>query len=359
MKQHLEDEAELRRYLLGELTQEKRVTVEARLFLDDGYLSQLKVVEDDLVDEYTYDELPVSEREKFESHFLARPDRRIDLGIARALKRFISSEAAAPDQMYSSPTIVSAAGMDGLRPSVEGRFASLVFLFRRRLVIGVSLAAVALAVLSFITWSVIDSWRGQNTDRQMQAHEPAPRPTEPAERQQLGLGSNSTVSSGSRNGGEERVERQRDDRGDREGIGRQEKTQVTPQAGRQRVPSPPTRQTATQVATFLLLPGGAVRGEGQARGVSLSSDVRTVVLKLPLADGDQYRSYRTTIQTGGRPHSWAKLKSEVDAEFGRVVSVRAPVGLFRQQSYRIELSGVADDGQIRKLRSYTFQVEKK
>ena len=38
MKQHLEEDTELRRYLLGEATLEEQVSVEARLFLDDEYL---------------------------------------------------------------------------------------------------------------------------------------------------------------------------------------------------------------------------------------------------------------------------------------------------------------------------------
>jgi hypothetical protein len=359
MKQHSGDEAELRRYLLGELTQEKRVAVEARLFLDDDYLSQLKAVEDELVDEDAYDELSAGEREKFASHFLTRPEHRLDLGIARALKRFISSEAQAPDHLYSSSTTVSVAGIDASRPHVEGRFARLASLFRRRPVMGFSLAAAALVVLSFIAWFVIESWRVQNTNRQMQAQEPKPQLTEPAERQQHDPANKPPVNSGSRSGGEEIAERQRDDRGNAERIGRQGEERGGRQTGRPRGSPPPARQMPTQVATFLILPGGGARGEGRTRSVLLSTDVRTVILKLPLADGDQYHSYRATLRTGARPYIRANLKPEVDAEFGRVVSVKVPANLFHQQSYRMELSSVTDTGQIRKLRSYTFQVERK
>src|SRR5689334_7978401 len=96
MKQHLEEEAGLRRYLLGELTTEERVSVEARLFLDDEYLSQLKAVEDELVDDYAYDELAESEREKVKARLLSEPGRREDLRIARAFKRYLSQYEREP-----------------------------------------------------------------------------------------------------------------------------------------------------------------------------------------------------------------------------------------------------------------------
>jgi hypothetical protein len=359
MKQHMGDDTELRRYLLGELTREEQVTVEARLFLDGDYLSQLKAVEDELVDEYAYDELPAGEREKFETNFFTLPEHRVDLEIALALKRFISSQGMALDHAYTLPTTASAADIDASQRPVEGRFAPLASLFRRRPIIGFSLAAIALVALSFITWLVIKSWRGQHTDHPIQAHQPTPPSTEPAERREPDRVSNPPVNNENHNGGRETAEGQRDGRRSTERTGRPDETQVGPRAGRDRATPPPVRQTEPQVATFLLLPGGAVRGDGRARSVAFSSDVRSVILKLPLADVDDYRSYRATLRNGERPNIWANLKPEVDAEFGRVVSVQAPASLFRQQSYRIELSGVVDNGQIRKLRSYTFRVERK
>ena len=97
MKQQLEEEAKLRRYLLGELAPEERVAVEARLFLDDEYLSQLGDVEDELVDNYAHDELAPGEREKLAaSNLLSEPERREDLLLAQDLRRYISREVVTP-----------------------------------------------------------------------------------------------------------------------------------------------------------------------------------------------------------------------------------------------------------------------
>jgi anti-sigma factor RsiW len=92
MKQHSAQEDELRRYLLDDLTPGERLEVEERLFLDEEYLRMLRATEDELLDEYVYDEMTADERGKVETRFL--PGWREDLRLARALKRYASSEPA-------------------------------------------------------------------------------------------------------------------------------------------------------------------------------------------------------------------------------------------------------------------------
>ena len=64
MKEDVEHEAELRQYLLGELTLEEQVLLEQRLFLDSEYAQLAQSVEDDLIDDYVHDDLTEAEREK-------------------------------------------------------------------------------------------------------------------------------------------------------------------------------------------------------------------------------------------------------------------------------------------------------
>src|ERR1051326_2924732 len=147
MKQHLEEEAELRRYLLGESTPEERVSVEARLFLDDEYLSLLKAVEDELIDDYAYDELIESEREKVKSRLLSEPGRREDLRIATAFKRYLAQEGKKPVTPSIAPAADNRPASDtkeGPSPPRKGFISLLASLFQRRPVVGYALAASAL-----------------------------------------------------------------------------------------------------------------------------------------------------------------------------------------------------------------------
>jgi hypothetical protein len=78
------DEAALRHYLLGELSEAERKSVEERLFGNDQYSEHLSLVEDDLIDSYVRGELQGGERAHFESHFLSSPRRRERVSFARA-----------------------------------------------------------------------------------------------------------------------------------------------------------------------------------------------------------------------------------------------------------------------------------
>ena len=102
MKEQSEDEVVLRQYLLGALTQEEHALVEERLFLNPDYFRQLQAAEDDLIDDYVYEELPVADRDRFETHFLSDPVRRQDLKIAQALRKYIAVEAEAKSPASTS-----------------------------------------------------------------------------------------------------------------------------------------------------------------------------------------------------------------------------------------------------------------
>ncbi len=88
------DDALLRRYLLGELAPDEEMKVEERLISDDDYIEQLGVVEDELIDSYARDDLKAQEREKFKKHFLVTPERRSKLHLAQSLFRHVNEKAA-------------------------------------------------------------------------------------------------------------------------------------------------------------------------------------------------------------------------------------------------------------------------
>lgn len=339
MKQYVEDETELRRYLLGELDPDEQVVVAERLFLDGEYAQLAQAVADELIDEYAYHDLTTDEREKFETYFLARPEHREDLRIAQALKRLLASEkeVVVPGRMLAA--FPPAADYSDVARPAAANF-PLFSLFRRRPVVGFSLATAVVIILSVITWLSIQSVRRQER-RQLQAQSPQPTKPQPANRQDQ-PGDYLPVNETKPGGGDERVERHTPNRD-----------------AAQSVSSPSGREAPAGVAIFTILPGGTVRSEGQTTKVSVSSEVGTVILKLPLTAADDYNSYQATLQSDGRRiYSWLDLKSEVDEKFGRVVKVKVPARLLRQQSYKIRLSGRSAGRQAPEV-IYSFQVDKK
>jgi len=86
MRDDLSDDAQLTRYLLGELTEEEQVEIEERAFRDRRYLLEIEAVECDLIDDYVRGALSEVERRQFEERFLASEKRRRKLEFAKSLE---------------------------------------------------------------------------------------------------------------------------------------------------------------------------------------------------------------------------------------------------------------------------------
>jgi hypothetical protein len=337
MENYSEDEVNLKRYLLGELTPAEQVLVEERLFLDDEYLLRLQTLEDTLIDDYVYNELPSSEREKFETEFLSKPGRREDLRIAHALRRYCAAEAepvafpSAPelDSVHTAPSKVK-------RPFPPPLFAS-------RPVFNFLLAASAIIILCVAAWLVFDFARKRNHPPPVEAHNPAPQQKETTEPQPRTEDSGNVLANKNAAGGEENRVAQ----------------QTRQQNALPRRSLPSREGSPAQTLSFLLLPGRTIRGEGSTKTVSFHSTVGTVILQLPLVEEDNYGSYAATLQTEGRTiHTWTGLKSK-PAEFGKFVPVSVPTRLLRNQTYQINLAGSTAARRHEDIASYSFQVEKR
>src|SRR5256714_14085358 len=94
MSPHVENNQEMREYLLGGLSQEVLRRVEERLMTEDGFFEELLLVEEELMDEYVGGQLSSDERRRFERHFLSTPERHGQLRFAQALSRYVSNASA-------------------------------------------------------------------------------------------------------------------------------------------------------------------------------------------------------------------------------------------------------------------------
>ena len=79
------DQAQIREYLLGKLTEAEQEKIEERLLLDDELFDEFEVSKDELVEEYCAGELGQAERKWFEEHFLATQEGRQRRAFAVAM----------------------------------------------------------------------------------------------------------------------------------------------------------------------------------------------------------------------------------------------------------------------------------
>jgi hypothetical protein len=344
-----DDETELRRYLLGELTPEELAQVKERLFLDSDYFRQLQAAEDELIDDYIYEELSTAERGRFETYFLVQPGRRKDIRIAQALKRYISAEA------QPLPFTQDSAAVALPRPPLAE--SGVVFsTFRRSFssFARLSLAAAALIILAIGIWLLISVVRNRERSPPVQVRQPVLQETKPAPPQEE-ITTNSQPSNSPPTQQEQRVERRE------QGPGVEEK-HVENRTGRDAPQSrkafPPDEATSGSTLAVLLIPGGGVRGGGATSKVPLSSGIKLVNLQLPLIESSSYPNYRALLQTDGRTiFTLAGLKPTDDKPV-KFVIVTVPAKILSSKTYQIKLIGITNTtGETRSIATYAFQVE--
>lgn len=111
------------RYLLGELSEREQADLETRYFEDPRVFDQLADVENVLIDDYVRGRLAAATRQRFESHFMAHPQRRERVRFAEALIRTVDGATPALEPHgrndgWASASISSAGAswFDGFRP---------------------------------------------------------------------------------------------------------------------------------------------------------------------------------------------------------------------------------------------------
>ena len=335
MKHEIEEDITLKRFLLGKLSPEEQSEVEERLFLDVEYFQQLQAVEDELVDEYLYEDLSAEEQDRFEKYFLTKSERRKNLRIAKALKRYVSKTA---EGSLATPS----ASEPSTTPTPKGTLVKFPLIRRPALQLALAAAALLIAVgIGIILYNARTKNELSSPQASQEQSQPSPSPsTQSAQDQSAAQQDLQIVNKGSEE---------------------EDSPPSNKQATDNRVPKslPPASRAPAPVYVSLLLPTGTVRGEGKVKELKNLPSKGIAHLQLALITETEYQHYQAMLQTEGDKtiRSWNGLKATT-GEAGKIVSVRIPVKLLRQQTYRLLLKGVASDSTVTEISAYRFQVIK-
>lgn len=91
MNMDLKNEQSLKSYLLGDLNPDEQQRLEQHLMTDSEAFEQLCWIENELIENYLEGSLSGLEKERFETFFLAAPERRQKLTFAKSLKRYVAA----------------------------------------------------------------------------------------------------------------------------------------------------------------------------------------------------------------------------------------------------------------------------
>lgn len=319
----------VRRYVLGELSEEGREQIERRLISRDDYFEELLIAEEELVDDFVGERLAGPALAKFRQSFLLVPELRQDVKFAKALRR-----RAAEHAQHRTP-----------RPHEERPppfLAKILSLFRQP-VVGFALAALLIAVCA-VVWMAAQNRRLRGEVEQLQARQ-TPQPT-PQTELQVQLASE-----------RERIEqlaaqisREQEQRADAE--------RKLEEAMRQQARSRRNQPTGPAVAAVFTLTPGIIRGEAEGlKKISLPPSGGRLLMRLDLA-ADEYRSYRATLQTldGLQLLSTPNLRARAGGG-GKSIPFALPAArLARGNDYQVVLSGRTPDGTYEDVGNYYFRV---
>jgi len=90
------DEATLRRYLIADLQDEERDTIEERLFSDEQFAEELAGAEASLIDDFALKVLPQRDCDLFTKNFIFNDERRKNLVFAQAVNAYVEREPSVP-----------------------------------------------------------------------------------------------------------------------------------------------------------------------------------------------------------------------------------------------------------------------
>lgn len=314
------------RYLLGELPEEQQVEIEDRAFSDQDYLATITTVENDLIDEYVRGELSATDRQRFESRFLASAERRKRVEFAKALRTAFSESKAPEKKTVETATAWSwreslYAFVNGLNPAARLAFAAAAIL----VVAGAALLFVeTLRLRRQVTQLQAEKQAGQNLQQSLEA------------------------------------ERKRNE--DLNARLDQEKQQreQTDESLRQLTETPEAKNPAPLpvIASLTLLPGLS-RGGGQRPALDLSNDARLVRLQIGIDPEEQYKSFAVELRTLAGRQVWNRENLAARTRRGsRAVGLTLPATVLKSGEYELRLRGMTESGGSEDVGFYYFNVRK-
>lgn len=327
MEQNNEEEL-LRRYLLGDVIQQEQDEIQDRLFTDSAFFNLLLMIENELADDYLFNNLAPSEQIQFEQYFLRSPERRHKLRIAQELMHQASSE-----RVVRQPPPKRTASWRAF--FINPRFAY---------------SALMIIVAAVIIWLL--------RDRQIMKHKIAElRASQDTQQKQEESPQSIEEKLAERRANDDRKKEQLP-----EGI-QVLKQSAEQQAKDKKSASDPEKTQPEDDSTLIsklepqdLWPG-QIRGAGETDHVRIQRGAKQVLLKLHL-EAHKDPIYRIDIRNSRdqRIRVPEDVKPEQTNE-GSFLQIKVPASIFKRGDYIITAQGIKTGGGLGSINTYQFRVE--
>ena len=324
----LQLEQEVRRFLLGEMSEDERGAFEALFVADEDMFERVRAGEDELIESYVRGMLPSGEREKFERSFLTTERRRGRVEFTRAmLAQIAGRKEVAPEKKIRA----AAESHTPVWNSIADFFKTPAFAFG---------AAFALLVLMLGGW-----WLLGNRSRTELAGQTTPTPArqtvQPNANENLPANENVSATPNPKNAGEPPANKNPTP---------ENSNTETPDKN-QNTRKPPTNGLTPVLALF----AGGVRGEGSTPELNLPQDARGAILQLHLERLD-YKIYRAEIVD---PDGNQIFRSNNLRAKNSRINLFVPAIKLARGDYLIRLSALNAQNENESIADYALRVNRK
>lgn len=298
-----------RLYLLGQMSEQEAAQFEAQYFADDELFQEMQGVEDEMLDSFVRGELTSTEAQEFQKEYLTSRARQAKAGFARVLAEHLAGSA----KTSSVPS----------KPLSPKRLSIFSNAFDKRK-----------SLLGMVAALLIVAWLGFANLRMR--HQLEELRTQQAELQRREQDLRKQVMAPDGRGDDKNKELQAHQNGSGSGAAS-------------------SSAEDSKIASLVLSPGMARSAEG-SKILRLSSKTMIVQLRL-LVEHDDYSAYSASIKADDDTPVWQRsgLKTHTVSGVG-AITIRLPIGILRNGSYRVKLTGIRSDGGTEDVGDYTFLV---
>lgn len=345
MKTQTEKDIIMRRYLLDEMSDKERQTVEEKFLEDDDFFEEIAAFEDELLYEYKQNRLTAAQRLVFAEKFLkTSPDRQ----KAEFAEVFLqATEEIGKEKSTSS-----------FWQSIAAFFSFSNSAFR----LGSALAAI-LVFFGFGIWLTTNSrWQDVAVEIPKVVNTQFPPSTPPKVDEKIIEEQQKEQDELDKQLDEEKQKSEQNTNKIREIETKRERLRREIEENRKKnvTPSPKMKSEPKTVVAVALLPGLFTRSEGEgANKIKLSPNIKTLKLNLSLKNQEEYKNYRATLNNIDKGEVWTGATSKVRGKGAkRMLSLTIPAEILQRADYELSLFGVTANGETEEITTYYFTVLK-
>ena len=301
----------IRSFLLGELAEEQRESLEARLFSEDDFYADVLAVQEELADDYVRGDLTAKERSQLQDYFARSPRRQERLEFATALA-----------QAMEQP---------GVLERTEAKSESWLESFSALLRPGWAYAATAAALVLFVIagWLLIQNRRLSSGIEQARGERDSLQQRSTADQQfaeRKAKELEEQIAALKTEGGQLKTD-----------IDQKEKE--LEYLRRASTNSKPLGDTT--LSTFILTPG-LTRGNDEPEKLIIPSSAKALRIQLDLEREEKYRGFVAEIRTARGNLVWSHSGLTMHrTNYGQAVAIVVPANVLSNGEYEVTLKGVS------------------